>query len=153
MSTQIAAPDEDFGVSPESLEIAKTYLACGDSKTTAEALGIPVEKVSYYLRKPEVKRFIDTIFFEQGYMNRGKLQEIMDKLLDIKVEEMQDSEIGTNKDILDIIQLQHKMRIEELKLEQSSSGSGTNIKQQINVQNPSFGTNYDNLLGKLAEEQ
>ena len=88
MSTEIANPEETYNISPEAIEIASKYLVHHDTKETAEALGIAPEKVTYYLRKPDVKRFIDTIFMEQGFMNRGKIQETMDKLFEIKLEEM-----------------------------------------------------------------
>jgi hypothetical protein len=155
MDTQIAAPDEGYKISPEALEIAKTYLACHDTKETALALGIPPEKVSYYLRKPDVKRFVDAIFLEQGYMNRGKLQDVMDDLFEKKLEEMEDSEMGTSKDIVDLITLQHKMRMEEIKALKDAGlapNSGTTVRQQINVGGPAFGgDNYNNLLGELIK--
>lgn len=148
MNTEIAAPDEGYKISPEALEIAKTYMACHDTKETALALGIAPEKVSYYLRKPDVKRFVDTIFLEQGYMNRSKLQDVMDDLFQKKLEEMEESEMGTSKDILDLLTLQHRMRMEEIKA-MDEKVSGTNIKNQVNVGAPSFGTNYDSLIGNL----
>lgn len=151
-NTQIAAPDEGYKISPEALEIAKTYMACHDTKETALALGIEQEKVSYYLRKPDVRRFVDTVFLEQGYMNRGKLQDVMDDLFEKKLEEMAESEMGTTKDILDIMQLQHKMRMEyakEMKEVNTGNGGTTN---NIKVSGPaSFGDNYDNLLGQLIK--
>lgn len=155
-NTQIAAPDEEYKISPEALEIAKTYLTCHDTKETALALGIPPEKVSYYLRKPDVKRFVDTLFMEQGYMNRTKLQDIMDDLFEKKLEEMEDSEMGSNKDILEIVKLQHEMRMAELKLEEKRYGpgnGGTNIKQQTVINGtPDFGgSNYNGLLGQLIK--
>jgi len=152
-NTQIAVPDEGYKVSPEALEIAKTYMACHDTKETALALGIATEKVSYYLRKPDVKRFVDAIFLEQGYMNRGKLQDIMDDLFEKKLEEMQDSEMGTSKDILELLTLQHKMRMEELKLmDKLNTPQGGGNTTKINVAGPaSFGSNYDSLLGQLIK--
>ena len=153
MDNQIANPDTEYKISPEALEVAKTYLACHDTKETALSLGIEQDKVTYYLRKPEVKRFVDNIFLEQGYMNRSKLQEVMDKLFELKLEEMEDSEIGSNKDILDIVALQHKMRMEEIKALKEAFGNQTNVKQQINFQqnNPTFGENYDNLISRIVE--
>lgn len=154
MSTDIANPDEQYKISPEALEIASTYLACHDTKETALALGIEPEKVSYYLRKPDVKRFIDNIFMEQGYMNRGKLQDVMDDLFEKKMEEMEESEMGTSKDILELITLQHKMRMEEIKAMKDAGvpQGGTTVKQQINVGGPQFGgDNYNNLLGQLIK--
>ena len=150
MSTEIANPEETYNISPEALEIASTYLVHHDTKETAEALGIAPEKVTYYLRKPDVKRFIDTIFMEQGFMNRGKIQETMDKLFEIKLEEMQDTEMGTSKDILDLMKLQHDMRMAEIKAMKDASPV---IKNQLNLQQnnsgPTFGQNIDALTAAL----
>jgi len=152
MSTEIANPEETYNISPEALEIASTYLACHDTKETALTLGVDPERVNYYLRKPDVKRFIDTIFMEQGFMNRGKIQETMDKLFEIKLEEMEDTEMGTSKDILELLTLQHKMRMEEIKaMKDLQPAGGTTIKNQTNIQQngPSFGTNLDGLVSAL----
>lgn len=139
--------ENEVRISPEALEVAKTYLVTQDSKETALSLNITPEEVSYYLRKPEVKRFIDTIFLEQGYMNKNKLQAIMDKLFDLKVEEMEEAEIGTNKDILDLVALQHKMRMEELKLLKETQAP---IKNQVNIQN-NLENNYSSLMNRLIK--
>ena len=153
MSTEIVNPEEKYSMAPEALEIASTYLACHDTKETADTLGIEVQKVSYFLRKPDVKRFIDTVFLEQGYMNRTKIQDVMDNLFEIKLEEMKDSEMGTAKDILDLMALQHKMRMEELKLTQPAAQPA--IKNQVNVQQngTNFGTNIDALVNALDGEK
>ena len=153
METQIADPTEEYRVSPEALEIAKTYLGCFDVSVTAQALGVDSEKVAYYLRKPEIKRFIDTHFMEQGYMNRNKIQEVMDKVLELKIEEMEESEMGSNKDIIDILQLQHKMRMDYLK---EAKEAEPITKQQINIGDSAvaeMGSNYNGLLGKLMQAQ
>ena len=150
MSTEIMNPEEEYKISPEALQIASTYLACHDTKETAEALGIEPEKVTYYLRKPDVKRFVDTIFLEQGYMNRGKLQETMDNLFELKLEEMEETGLGTNKDIIELLTLQHKMRMDEINALNKSSPQ---IKNQVNFQqnndSPQFGANIDALIGAL----
>ena len=156
METQIADPSNEYKVSPEALEIAKTYLQCFDSKETALMLNIEEEKVAYYLRKPEVKRFVDTIFLEQGYMNRDKLQKVMDNLFEIKLEEMEDSEMGTSKDILDLITVQHKMRMEYLKELKDLFPNPPTSTTQVNVGDSAIqemGTNYHSLLDKLVKVQ
>lgn len=151
MTTQIANPEAEYAISPEALEIAKTYLACHDTKETALSLGIETEKVTYYLRKPDVKRFLDTIFMEQGFMNRSKIQEVMDNLFELKLEEMEESEMGTSKDILELLTLQHKMRMEEIKA--MKDANPPIIKNQTNIQQNGvgFGPNYDNLVNALNE--
>lgn len=150
MENQIATIEDEYKISPEALEVAKTYLTCHDTSETANLLGIETERVSYYLRKPDVKRFIDNLFLEQGYMNQAKMQEVMDMLFVQKLEEMEEAETGTSKDILDILTLQHKMRMEYLK--EVKEMNPINVKQVNNIQqNGPFGDNYNDLVGKLIQ--
>ena len=65
-----------------------------------------------------------------------------------------EASIGSNKDILDILAISHKMTMETLdkqleleKLQQS------NIKTQTNIQINDTGSNYSNLINKLVNNQ
>ena len=151
MTTEIMNPDEEWKMSPEMQAVAESYLITTDVRLTAQELGIPKEKVTYYLNKPECKRFIDTIFLEQGYLNRHRLQDIMSEVMELKLEEMRESEMGSNKDIADLVMMLHKMRMDEAKTTQSPSSSPSN---QTNVQinnGAGFGDNYNSLLQKLMK--
>lgn len=151
MTTEIMNPDEDWKMSPEMQTVAESYLHTTDASLTAQELGIPREKVVYYLNKPECKRFIDTIYLEQGYLNRHRLQDIMSEVMELKLEEMRESEMGSNKDIADLVMMLHKMRMEEAKVSIPNSLSPTN---QTNVQinnGAGFGDNYNALLQKLVK--
>ena len=149
--TAISSPETDFHMSPEMLEVTAAYLQCSDIGETADALNIPKEKVSYYLNKPEARRFIDTIFLEQGYINRHKIQGVLDKIIEMKLEEMEESEIGSNKDILDILAFAHKVGEDVRKgiRETEKTVAPTN---QFNTQiNADFGDNYSSLMSKLIK--
>lgn len=148
MANDLTNPDTTLRVSPEALEVATTYLECCDIKQTADILGIDSEKVSYYLNKKEVKRFIDTVFLDQGYLNRHKLQVAMTDLIEKKMLEMEEAEIGSSKDIADLLMMAHKMRMEELKLIQAGEKEA-GPKVVVNTGAGQFGQNYDSLLGKL----
>lgn len=152
MGTEITNPEEEFKMSPEMVEIATSYLETADASQTAKALGIPREKVIYYLNKPECKRFVDTVFLEQGYLNRHKLQETLSEIIEMKLEEMRETEMGSNKDIADLLALAHKMRHDELKT-QAASEKVVAPTNQTNVQinGAGFGDNYNSLLEKLVK--
>ena len=146
---ELADPAAEIRISPEALEVATTYLECADRKVTAEVLGINIEQVNYILNKKEVKRFVDNVFLDQGYLNRHKLQATMTNLIEKKLEELEEADVGSSKDILDLIQAAHKMRMEEIKamaaLETSQKSPGVvNIKGTAQ-----FGNNYSSLLSKL----
>lgn len=149
--TAVSTPDAEYHMSPEMVEVTTTYLQTADISATAEILHIPKEKVSYYLNKPEARRFIDTVFLEQGYINRHKIQGVLDEIIELKLEEMRDSEIGSNKDILDILAFAHKMGEDVRKgiRETEKTVAPTN---QTNVQfNGQFGENYESLMSKLIK--
>ena len=145
-------------MSPEGLEIANTYLEHGSIPAAATALAITEDTVSEALNKREIRQYIDTVYLDTGYRNRFKLSETLDLLIEKKLEEADETEIYTNKDMADLLQLAHKMRMDEMKaqteLEKARAGT---IKNQVNIQDNSgvpFGQgNYGNLLIKLLKEQ
>ena len=144
-------PEADYHMSPEMVEITTTYLQCSDIGDTALALNIPKEKVSYYLNKPEARRFIDTIFLEQGYINRHKIQSVLDEVIELKLEEMRDSEIGSNKDILDILAFAHKVGEDVRKgIRETEKVSAPTTQTNVQI-NGEFGENYSSLMSKLIK--
>jgi len=110
MSTNIVTK-----MSPEGLEIANTYLEQGSIPAVCAKLGVSENEVSEILNKREIKQYIDTVFLDTGYRNRWKISETLDMLIEKKLEEADETEIYTNKDMADLLQMAHKMRIEELK--------------------------------------
>lgn len=146
-------PNHLIPISPEGLEIAKVYLETQDIQLTAKRLGIDQLQVTQYLEKSEVKNYVDQVYLNAGYRNRFRLAEVMDQIIERKLGELSDADIGSSKDILEILQFAHKLRMDEMaaaaKLEaarQNSVKSQTNI--QIN-QSPYGDTNYGKLLDQL----
>ena len=134
-------------ISPEGLEIAETYLLYGDLKEAANALEMEPSEVSDYLNQREVKAYIDHQYLESGYRNRNRIADVLDRVIDLKLEEMEDSEMGSKKDILEVLQFAHKLRMEELAAMSKTTGGITN---QTNVLiTEAGGVNYNKLLGKI----
>ena len=103
-----------------------------------------------------MKQYIDQVYLDTGYRNRFKLATALDDIIERKLEEAEESQIYTNKDLADLLQMAHKMRMDEIKamaeLEKAKSSS---IKNQTNVQINSempFGQgNYGKLMEKLLK--
>lgn len=153
MSLPTVTPAETLDISPEALEIANAYLQSQDLVTVSTELNIPMEMVSQYLSRKEVKAYIDQVFFNLGFNNRFKMSEAMDAIIKKKFQELEESEMGSTKDIAELLALKHKMTMDELdrqiKLETLRQ---SNIKNQVNVQiNEGFsdGTKYGDLIQKL----
>ena len=152
-----ASPAEALHISPENLEIANCFLELQDSQKVADALDVPVDLVTRVLARSEIKAYTNQVFFEVGFNNRFRMRDLMDTLIKKKLQDMSESETGSNKDILDILALSHKMSMEqmdrEIALEKLKQGNqSAAIKSQVNVQiNDGLGdgTKYGALISKL----
>lgn len=129
---------------PEWLEVANSYLITRSAQSTADNLDIPLHTVIECLARKDVRDYLNQIYLDTGYRNRDRLGQVLDKMIDAKLEEAEETGIYTSKDLLEIIALVHKMRMEELK------NAPVEIKQQTNVQiNDASGTNYSKLMETL----
>jgi uncharacterized protein YbaA (DUF1428 family) len=139
-------------ISPEGLEVATAYLQFGNIRAVVECLGVPESTVTELLNKREVKQYIDTIYLDTGYRNRNSMAALMDEIIATKLEEARESGVYSSKDLMDILSLAHKMRMDEIKamqeLEKVTIKNQTNV--QINNEAVPFGQgNYGKLMEKL----
>ena len=152
-------PAEYVEISPEALEVANCYLQVQDVREVSEQLGVSVGLVTDLLSRREVKTYIDHVFFDSGFNNRSKMRRAMDALIQKKFQEMEEAGTGSNKDIVEILALSHKMTMDQLdrqiKLEQlraERENGGRQSKTQVNVQvNNNPQSNYEQLLSKLMQ--
>ncbi|MGA1742621.1 MAG: hypothetical protein ACO4AC_10780 [Pseudohongiellaceae bacterium] len=141
-------------ISPEGLEVANAYLQYGNIRAVCEYLQVPEQKVVDLLNKREVKTYIDTVYFDLGYRNRNNIASLMDEVIKSKLDEAQETGVYSKKDLMDILALAHKMRMDEIKAQADlEKAKASNIKNQTNVQiNEAvpFGQgNYGKLMEKL----
>lgn len=144
-------------ISPEGLEIANAYLELGSIPAVCSRLSIDEAKASEYLQKREVKAYVDQVYLDTGYRNRFKLAEVLDTLIDAKMEEAEESDVYTSKDLADLVGMAHKIRMDELKAQtELEKAKAQTIKTQVNIQDNSqvpFGQgNYGELMKKLLKD-
>lgn len=149
-----ASPAEVLAISPENLEIANCFLELQDSKKVADMLDVPLDFVTRILARAEIKAYINQVFYEVGFNNRFKMRDLMDTLIKKKLTDMAEADVGSNKDIADLIALSHKMSMEmldkEIQLEKIRAGNA--VKTQTNIQiNEGIGdgSKYGALISKL----
>ena len=139
-------------ISPEGIEIANTYLQYGNIREVCNYLCVPEDKVVAILNKREVKQYIDTVYLDMGYRNRNNLASVMDDMIASKLEEAVETGIYSKKDLADLLQMAHKMRMDEIKA-QAELEKATTVRNQTNVQineGIPFGQgNYGKLMEKL----
>jgi hypothetical protein len=150
-----ATPAEYIQISPETLEVANCYLQLQDIRAVADALELAPDLVSNIMNRREVKAYVDYVFQDLGFNNRVRMRNAMDAILKQKFQEMEEAGTGSNKDIIEIMALSHKMAMDQLdrqiKLEQIRREEKVGPKSQVNVQinNDTPGSNYDRLLSRL----
>lgn len=137
-------------ISPEGFDIANAYLECGTVSETARALQIPEHEVVKTLNQREVKTYLDGVYMDLGYRNRNKLGALLDKMIESKLEEAEETGIYTSKDLFELIQFAHKMRMDEIKAEQKIDQSSTVNIAQFGEGN--YGKLMDRLLNGRREE-
>lgn len=153
-----AHPAEVLKLSPEALEVANTYLVTQSVDKAAEELDVSKDTILAQLDRPEVKRYIDQVFLDTGFNNRFKMRKAMDALIARKFQELDEAGVGSSKDIAELLQLSHKMTMEELDrqiaLEKLKTKNNTAPRSQVNVQineGVAPGSNYGNLLERLMK--
>jgi len=136
-------------ISPEGLEIANLYLTYGNITAVCKDLDISHAVVAEVLNKREVKKYIDTVYLDTGYRNRNNIAALLDDVISSKLEEAVESGVYTKKDLVDLITLAHKMRMDELKAQQTSTTITNQTNVQVNEGLPFGQGNYGKLIEKL----
>jgi hypothetical protein len=132
-------------LAPENLEVANAYLSMGCAMKAASSLGITPDVVHSILAKSEVKEYMNSVYLDQGYRNRFRLAELLDEIIENKLQEAREAGMYSSKDLVDILALAHKVAEDHRKEPKNT------IRQQNNVQiNSPFGEgNYGKLMEKL----
>lgn len=150
---------------PEILSTIDTYLAMDmDIDKTAKALNMDRQALSVMIHSAPAQAYLTGLFYDSGYRNRDRMFKMMESLIDKKLEEMEESEMGSSKDIIEIMQAFHKMKMDELKLELKkqelemkaaaiNKPTAPGVAIQINDAsgNPQSSAAWANVLNKIVQ--
>ena len=144
-------------ISPEGLEVANSFLTFGNIRAVVEQLGVQENKVVELLNKREVKKYIDTVYLDMGYRNKNNIASLLDEMIGSKLDEAKESGVYSNKDLADLLQMAHKMRMDEIKAQaELQKAEASNVRSQTNIQvneGVPFGQgNYGKLMEKLLKD-
>lgn len=153
MTLPVHTPGETVSIAPEFLEVANAYLQLQDAVKVSSDLGLELDFVHNILARREVRAYINSVFFDVGFNNRGRMRAAMDAILRKKFQEMEESETGSTKDIAELMALSHKMTMEQMEMERKiEEAKNSNLRSQVNVQiNETGGGNYQSLIERLIE--
>ena len=93
---------QELRIIPENLVVANLYLEHNDIDHVAALLNSSSELIVATLGKKDVRDYITQVYLDTGYRNRFKLATVLDKLIDQKMEEAEDTGFYTKADILDL---------------------------------------------------
>ena len=144
-------PAETVQIAPEALEVANCYLQLQDARRVADELDLPVTLVTEILARREVKAYVDHVFMDTGFNNRFEMRAAMDALIKKKFQEMHEADVGSTKDITELLALSHKMSMDLLDREIQLAKAQQSIQpqKQVNVQINDDGTKYSSLISRL----
>lgn len=148
--SNLTTPAEVLDISPEALEVANCFLQTQNLDEVSSTLDINKDLVVQILNRKEVRAYINNVFFNLGYNNRFKMRKAMDAIIQQKFRELEESEMGSSKDIAELLALSHKMTMDEMSKEiELEKLKQSNIKSQVNVQINDSGNKYESLIQRL----
>lgn len=123
---------------PVVLALANDYLSGKSIVEIADEYGITEDRVTAVLEKREVKSYVDSVFATQGYLNRIKRINLINAVIDSKLQEALETGIYSKKDLLDWMK-----HLNEVEATVKPKEKGPAVAVQIN--------NYDRLMKDLLE--
>ena len=126
----------------------------GNIRAVCEHFQVRENTVVEALNKREVKKYIDTVYLDVGFRNKNNIASALDEIIASKLEKAQESGVYSSKDLADLLQIAHKMRMDEIKAQaDAEKANTTNIRTQNNVQiNDGSVSIWPGNYGKLMEK-
>ena len=140
-------------ISPEGVKVANRYLETSMSlEETARTLNMEKHEVSEVLNSKHVRGYINSVMSEAGFRQIDKIEGILNEIIEQKLEELREAEIGSSKDIADLLALAQKIASEKVKLIQAREEKETGIINQKNTQFNIYDSNssYGRLMEAIA---
>lgn len=139
---------------PEAIVVVEKYLECNrDVNLVATELNTTPTVIGDILNKREVRGYLDHLFMEAGFRSRDKFFGVLDNILEAKIEELDEAQMGSSMDIMDIMKIYHGMKIKELelsiKLQELQAANKNQSAGTINNVQINNSSGYDQLLERI----
>jgi hypothetical protein len=122
------------------VKLVNDYLSGTDLPSLAEAHCIPVEEVSNFLNRKEVRSYIATVLQNYGYLNPVTRINLLNRMIEQKIEIAEETDTPlTKKDMVELIKL--------LQTEQQM------IQKTSQPEEPVVNVNYLKLVQELSGEE
>lgn len=132
----LEAPELD----PVILGIANEHIQGRNHQEIADSFSISQDRVAQVLERREVKQYVDQVYLSQGYLNRFKRLELVNQVIQQKVEEAMVGGELTKKDLLEWLRL-----LQDMDKTARPQQRGPTVAVQVN--------NYDSLMRDLMDKE
>ena len=149
--SQDSLPDS---ISPEGARVAQAYLQAGcDVNVASQILGVEPHEVSRIIQERVVDNFITQVISDSSLRHMDAITEKMDEIILKKMNEMDELDMGSSKDIADLLQMLHKMQVDKTRIIADKIKKNEKIQQgNTNVQVNNFdSSNYGRLMENLIK--
>ena len=85
-------------IDPIVLSVANEYLSGKTISAIAESFDLSEDRVAAIIEKKEVKSYIDNVFVTQGYLNRVKRLQLINAVIDQKMQDALETGVFSKKD-------------------------------------------------------
>lgn len=123
---------------PILLSVANDYLAGHSISTIADSYSISQDRVTAILEKRDVKSYVDRVYASQGFLNRVKRMDLINRVIEQKMADAMETGQWSKRDLLDWLKLLNEMEATTLPKQ-----NGPAVAVQIN--------NYDRLMKDLID--
>lgn len=131
----LEAPELD----PVILGIANEHIQGKSHQEIAEGFGTSQDRVAQVLERREVKQYVDQVYLSQGYLNRFKRLDLINQVIQEKVEAAILGGELSKKDLLEWLRL-----LQDMDKSARPQQKGPTVAVQVN--------NYDSLMRDLMEQ-
>jgi len=125
-------------IDPVVLSVANDYLSGKTISDIADAYALSEDRVAAIIEKKEVKSYIDNVFVTQGYLNRVKRLQLINSVIDQKMQDALETGVFSKKDLLDWLKHLHDVESAVHKKEKPT------VAVQVN-------NNYESLMKGLID--
>jgi hypothetical protein len=105
LNSTLDAPEID----PQYMLVANELLSGRSIPQIAELSGLSNDQVTAIAERSEVRRYVDTIYMSQGYLNRVRRMQVINKVIDEKLVEAAETGVYSKRDLLEWLKLLNDM--------------------------------------------
>ena len=137
LNASLDAPDLD----PQHLIIANEMLTGKSIPQISDITGLSIDQVTSIAERSEIKRYVDAVYMSQGYINRVRRMQVINKVIDEKLLEAADTGVYSKRDLLEWLKLLNDM-------DKTTQPKTPTTAVQVNQTN-----NYSSLMNDLLGGQ